>query len=382
MLRSGCYDARMHPFWTRRAFMAVLAATAEAADKPAVVPTEARRFRDPATEFDLTRLTDPERSNCWLPRPPLKSLSARSNSLLYASDRTGSVQGYRLDLRSGESRQLTDARSMDPATLSWTPDERSLIYFDGADLNIAGRGDRTAYTVEPGWEHIAPYALSDTAQHAAVVEQRGGRYRVRVIGIRSRDARTIFEASEPVRQLRFRPKRASLLYNHNGGLWVVNLDGRASQRLPIAEGEAGDAHWSADGRIVHYLLAPKDRPRSVYLREYNLETNEDKSIGMTTQFISFTRNGDSTVFAGVSRSQAAPYLLLLIRAASREMTVAEHKASDASKTTVLFSPNSQRLYYHTDREGKSAIYMIQLERFIERTDDEASSARFTRIYSS
>jgi oligogalacturonide lyase len=372
----------MHPFWTRRAFMAALAATVEAADKPAVVPTEVRRFRDPATEFDLTRLTDPERSNCWLPRPPLKSLSSRSNSLLYVSDRTGSVQGYRLDLRSGESRQLTDAKAMDSATLSWTPDERSLIYFDGADLNIAGRGDRTVYTVEPGWEHIAPYALSDTAQHAAVVEQRAGRYRVRVIGIRSRDARTIFEASEPVRQLRFRPKRAALLYNHNGGLWVVNLDGRASQRLPIAAGEAGDAHWSADGRTVHYLLAPKDRPRSVYLREYNLETNEDKSIGMTTQFISFTRNGDSTVFAGVSRSQAAPYLLLLIRAASREMTVAEHKASDASKAAVLFSPNSQRLYYHTDREGKSAIYMIQLERFIERTDDEASSARLSRIYTS
>ena len=351
--------------------MASLAATAQAADKPLVVPTEARRFRDPATEFDLARLTDPTRSNCWLPRPPLKSLSSRSNSLLYASDRTGSVQAYRLDLKSGESRQLTDAQSMDPATLSWSPNERSVIYFDGPRLNVQDRRLNTVYTVEQGWEHIAPYALSDTAQHAAVVEHRSGRYRVRVIGIRSRDARTIFEASEPVRHLRFRPKRNALLYNHNGGLWVVNLDGRGSQRLAIPEGEAGDAHWSADGRTVLYLHAPKDRPRSIYLREFNTENNEDKSIGLTTQFISFTRNRDSTVFSGVSRSQAAPYILLLIRAASREMTVAEHKASDPSKAAALFSPNSQRLYYHTDREGKSAIYMIQLERFIERTDDEA-----------
>lgn len=360
----------MHPFWSRRAFLASLAATAQAADKPLVVPTEARRFRDPATEFDLTRLTDPEKSNCWLPRPPLKAVSSRSNSLLYASDRTGSVQAYRLDLRSGESRQLTAAQEMDASTLSWSPDERSVIYFDGPQLNVQNRRLNTAYTVEQGWEHVAPYALSDTAQQAAVVEHRAGRYRVRIVGIRSRDARTIFEASEPVRHLRFRPRRPALLYNHSGGLWVVNLDGRGSQRLAIPDGEAGDAHWSRDGRTVLYLHGPKDRPRSIYLREFNLENNEDKPIGLTTQFVSFTPNGDSTVFSGVSRSQAAPYILLLIRAASREMTVAEHKASDPSKAAVLFSPNSQRLYYHTDREGRSAIYAIQLERFIEQTDDE------------
>ena len=360
----------MHPFWSRRAFVGALAATAQAADKPAVTPTEARRFRDPATEFDLTRLTDPTRSNCWLPPPPLKSLSSRSNSLLYASDRSGSVQAYRLDLKTGESRQLTNATALDPFTLSWTPNEKAVAYFDGPRLQVQDKRLNTVYSAEQEWEHVLPYTLSDTGQHAAVVERRAGRYRTRVVEVRSREARTIFEASEPVRHLRFRPKRNALLYNHNGGLWVVNFDGRGSQRLPIAEGDAGDAQWSADGRTVHYLLTPKDRPRSVYLRELNVETNEDKAIGLTTQFLSFARNGDSTVFAGLSRSIGAPYVLLLIRAASREMTVAEHKASDASKAAVLFSANSQRLYYHTDREGKFAIYMIALERFIEQTDDQ------------
>jgi oligogalacturonide lyase len=360
----------MHPFWSRRAFVAALAATAQAADKPLIVPTEARRFRDPATEFDLTRLTDPARSNCWLPPPPLKSLASRSNSLLYASDRSGSVQAYRLDLKTGESRQLTDATAMDPFTLSWTVNEKAIAYVDGPRLCVQDKRLNMVYAAEQEWEHVLPYSFSDTGQQAAVVEHRAGRYRMRVIGVRSREVRTIFEASEPVRHLRFRPKRNALLYNHGGGLWVVNFDGRASQRLAIPEGEAGDAHWSADGRQVHYLHTPKDKPRSVYLRELNLETNEDKAVGLTTQFLSFARNGDSTVFAGISRSIAAPYVLLLIRTASREMTVAEHKASDASKAAVLFSTDSQRLYYHTDREGKFAIYMIALERFIEKTEDE------------
>lgn len=360
----------MHPFWSRRAFLAAIAATARAADKAVVIPTEARRFRDPATEFDLIRLTDPAVSNCWLPKAPLKGLSSRSNSMLYASDRSGSVQAYRLDLKSGESRLLTEAASMDAATLSWTPDERSIVYFDGPRLTVADRKPRVVYTVEEGWEHTPVFALSDTAQFAAVIEHRSGRYRLRIIGLRARDGRTIFEASESVRCLRFRPKRNALLYNHAGGLWVVNLDGRGSQRLAIPEGEAGDAQWSADGSSIDYLFAPKDRPKSVFLREYKVDTNEDRNLAMTTQFLSFARNGDSTIFAGVSSSQAAPYLLLLSRAGRRELTVAEHKASDPARAAVLFSPNSQRLYYHTDREGKWAIYMIALERFIEQTEEE------------
>jgi hypothetical protein len=35
---------------------------------------------------------------------------------------------------------------------------------------------------------------------------------------------------------------------------------------------------------------------------------------------------------------------------------------------VLFAPNSQHIYYHTDREGQSAIYSVALERFIEKTE--------------
>jgi oligogalacturonide lyase len=82
------------------------------------------------------------------------------------------------------------------------------------------------------------------------------------------------------------------------------------------------------------------------------------------------------VFAGVSGSKASPYLLLLIRSAGRELTVAEHRASDASRANVVFSPNSQRLFYHTDREGKSAIYSVALDRFVERTEVSASGVPF------
>ena len=74
------------------------------------------------------------------------------------------------------------------------------------------------------------------------------------------------------------------------------------------------------------------------------------------------------MFVGVSGSKASPYILLLLRLGKREMAVAEHRASNAKAVTVQFSPNSQRLFYQTDREGKPAIYSMALERFVEMTD--------------
>lgn len=353
---------------SRRALFATLAASvAPAADKVHVVPTEARKFRDPATEFELLRLTDPAVSNCWLSRSPLRSISSRSNSLLYCSDRTGNLQVFRLDLKSNESRQLTQAQNLDAQTASLLPDDRSIAYFDGQDLVLLDKKPRVVYSVDEGWQHTATYTLSDDGSQAAVVEHRNGRYRVRVVGISRRMAQTIFEADAPVRSLRFRPRRQTLVYNHAGDLWLVNPDGTGRRKLPI-EGEAGDMLWSADGRVVHYLSSPKEGRRPVQLRECDADSGEDKLVGATTQFVTFARNADSSVFAGISGSKAGPYVLLLLRAAKRELTVAEHKASDTSRAVVLFSPNSQRIYYHTDREGKSAIYSVALERFIEKTD--------------
>jgi oligogalacturonide lyase len=356
---------------SRRAFFAMLAAAAgRAADKPLVIPTEARKFRDPATEFELLRLTDPTVSNCWLPRLPLRSISLRSNSLIYCSDRTGSHQVFRMDLKSGESRQLTQATRLAWQTAALMPDDRSITYFDGADFTVLGKRPKVIYSVPADWQPTATYTLSDDGAQAATVETRSGRFRVRVIGVSRHFSQTIFEADAPVRALRFRPKRQTLVYNHAGELWIVNPDGGGRRKLPI-DGEAGDMLWSADGRAVHYLSSQSEGRRPVQLRECDVDSDEDKLIGSTTQFVTFARNADSSVFAGISGSKAAPYVLLLLRAARRELTVAEHKASDTSRAVVLFAPNSQRIYYHTDREGKSAIYSVELERFIEKTETTA-----------
>ena len=45
-----------------------------------------------------------------------------------------------------------------------------------------------------------------------------------------------------------------------------------------------------------------------------------------------------------------------------------HRARDASACALRFSPDSQRVLFQTDRDGKPAIYMLDVQRLVERTD--------------
>ena len=90
----------------------------------------------------------------------------------------------------------------------------------------------------------------------------------------------------------------------------------------------------------------------------------------TTQFVAFNRNADTSVFVGASGSKASPYLLLLVRSVKRELPLCQHRASDPRQVTSFFSPNSQRVIFQSDRDGKMAIYSIAVDRLVEATETE------------
>jgi len=61
--------------------------------------------------------------------------------------------------------------------------------------------------------------------------------------------------------------------------------------------------------------------------------------------------------------------LLLVRAVRRELALCEHRASDPSMVSPLFSPDSQSVFFVSDRHGKPALYRVHVERFVDETDD-------------
>jgi oligogalacturonide lyase len=73
------------------------------------------------------------------------------------------------------------------------------------------------------------------------------------------------------------------------------------------------------------------------------------------------------VFVGASGSKASPYVLLLVRTVKRELTLAEHRASDPALVNPQFSPNSQQVFFASDLHGKPAIYRMDVDRLVSDT---------------
>jgi oligogalacturonide lyase len=339
-----------------------------------LLPSETRRFTDAATEFTLFRLTDPAHQS-WLPASFERAVSRRNNFLIYTNDRSGNAQAYRMDLKTGESRVLTEAEELAADSLTLTPDERGVCYVAGHSVflaSLSGVRAKEVYRAAAGFDLAPGLGLSDDGLYAAVVERKSGIDRLRLVTMRTGAAVTLAESSEPLANPMPRPRRTSILYRRDkNDLALVNFTGAQNRTLRIAPGTLGSALWSTDGRTILYLSFPLDPKQLHALREFTPDSNEDRFVSATSQFVTFNRNGDSSVLVGASGSKASPYVLLLVRSVKRELTLCEHRASDPQLVTTLFSPNSQRIFFQSDRDGKMAIYSMAVDRLVEETETEA-----------
>jgi oligogalacturonide lyase len=358
--------------WTRRSLLRGLAGmTLPASGQDRItLPSEAVRYTDPATESSVVRLTSPDYSSSL---PPHSSDAAgRSGaSLIYASDRTGVWQVYRMHLKTGQSQQLTEAAALDPASVCQLLDERSICYFDGPSLRqitLSSLRSKELYRVPEGWSHVRGLSISGDRIHAVFVEAREGVWRLRIVALATGDAATAAEAPEIISEPVPRPRRAGILYRRGqAALWLVNYDGLDNRRLKTAEGALGPADWSPDGRSVLYLLFPREAEKLNEIREHVPDSNSDQLVSTTSQFASFCPNDDASVFAGASASKAAPYVLILLRVTHRELALCEHRSSDPASVSPLFSADSQTVYFQSDRHGKPAIYAIRVDKLVEKT---------------
>ena len=346
---------------------------AESTLRGRVLPSVAVKYLDPATEFVVVRVTDPQ-YNSLLPSGGVRPLSNRG--MLYASDAAGRWEAFRMDLRTFESRQLTDAAALDPQSVSFQTGEKGFWHFDGGRLietNISSLKTREVYRTPDEFEKMGGVGYADDGRAAVFVEKGANGCRLRLLDLMRGSAQTLFETSgteenEEIGDLLVRPKHASALYRMGNARWLVDFASGKKQQLALAEGEAPQCQWTSDGRSLLYLSHPPDAKKLTEIREFVPETGSDTEVAKTSQFARFFANADASVFAGASGSKASPYVLLLARTVKREFTLAEHKASDPRMVAPMFTPNSQSLLFQSDRHGKPAIYWMAVEKFVSETE--------------
>jgi len=332
---------------------------------------EWQHYSDPATEFDVLRLTGPAFTS-GMTAPHLRQFGRRGEWLLYWSERDGTRQAFQLDLRMGGSKQLTAAASLDPASLSLAPDERSFFFFDGSSLNetvIGGLHTREIYKVP---DEAVRTGMTVTAEGSVLFAERlNGQSRIIRVTRQHTPPAPVDRPQGAVDLLMARPRHAQLLYRSDAGAWLINNDGSGKRPIKLAPGQTGEMLWTPSGRTLTYLHIPDESTQLVTLREYSPDDDADHEVARTSQFATAAPNGDASVFVGASRSKATAYVLLLLRVTRRELAICEHRASDPRMVSPIFSPDSQSVFFVTDRDGKPALYSIRLEKFVEQTGQEA-----------
>ena len=334
---------------------------------------EWKRYADPATELEVLRLTDPAFPS-GMTAPHLRQFSRRADGLLYWSERfsadsPGARQAFLLDLKMGESRQLTQAAALDPTSLSLSADERTFYYFDGASLF-----ESPLASAKPLEIHQTPAAATRSGlsigSDGAVLFTERLNGRSRLVSVLRRQSRTVAETADEIEEVQARPRRAQVLYRTSGQLFLVNTDGSGKRPLKTEPGRIGSAVWIPAGHTLLYLHIPDNPKELVTLRENYPDENADRLLARTSQFISVSPNADASVFTGASRSLANAYVLILLRAVRRELTLCEHRASDPAIVKPVFTPDSQNVLFVSDRHGMPAVYQVHVARFVEETAAE------------
>ena len=343
--------------------------------KPTSFPSEAKRYADPTTELDVYRLTDPGHTSS-LPAYYNRAIAHNGASMIFCCDRNGTPQAHRMDMKNAETRELTDAMDLDGSSLTLTPDNRWFCYFAGRQLfmsSMAGHG-RVVYEVPQGWERCPGLTVGPDGTHATFAERQGEKSRLQMVPLLLGPARTVIEAPFVMSHPIPRPMRAQILFRQGDeALWMVNSDGAQKRQLKLPAGKVGPANWATDGRSLLYLNFPPDPMQITTIRECVPDTNSDALVAKTSQYAHFGFNAPGTAFVGACRSIPSPTILIMLRSTRRELTLCEHKASHPEMTAPRFSPDTQRLYFQSDRDGKPAIYSVHLEKFLDKTEGETGS---------
>ena len=349
---------------SRRGFIQHLAALAAPP-----LPLGWLRYADPATEGEVFRVTDPKTGSI-LPALPARAITRRSNLLLFAQQLEGRWAPAVMDLNKGGIRVIATPEGLAPGSLSISADDRNALYFSGEGLessSLGGGRSQLLYKLRDGWKPVSAVAPTMDGTALWFVESDGKTWALRRLRAPRWIADTIHEAAAALSHPDPNPRRAQVICLGAGGeLFSVTFDGKPNR--VETQGRVIDAGWSPDGNSIEYLLDPAEPGRLVELRERALDERTDKLIAKTSQFACFARNANSSVFVGASRSKASANILLLLRKTRREFTLCEHGASDPAQVNCRFTPDSQKVIFQTDRDGGPAIYLVNVEKLVERTE--------------
>jgi oligogalacturonide lyase len=316
------------------------------------------RFADPDTETPVVRLTSVA-SASLLPAPTNRFVSVKERFLVFSSNRTGKFAPFRVDLRNGLLRQIAVTSNLSPLSLCLAPQERSVYFIDDGELTEAELGKAKVQALV---DNVT--AFSPRADGSGVFVVRGGKLQ-HINGA----AETTLAEDVSEGCLAQPGSAAGCLFMRRQAaadtreFWFASA---GKSPVLLASGHISNPYWAPDGQSIVFLRdVPRGNALLSEIHQAAVSGGAETLLTATSQFAAFSPNGDGSVFVGASRSKAQPDVMLLLRSGHAEMTLCEHGASHPAQVCPVFSPDARRVYFQSDRQGKPAIYSVNVEQLVE-----------------
>lgn len=269
------------------------AARSTSGKKGQTYPDQRRKFTDPRSGRTVWQLTDTPGRTTQTLYFTNRHATKDSKWLLYVSDRAGAAEHfdlYKMDLRTGESIQLTESGAVIPATPDISYDGKSVYFFEHGnsfrvlDLETLREREICRFDESVDWDHAT--SVSPDNRYAIIAplleKRRKFGYNFSPIAIRSAliltrldngEQRRLVDGNSPLGHVAFCPTDPSLvLYSIHGHWamvqrpWLIRTDGTGLRTiLEQRQGEGvGHEIWGASGKTVYASCYGGRQPQGLW----------------------------------------------------------------------------------------------------------------------
>lgn len=345
-----------------------------------------KKFRDEKTGREVWRLTSWDDVNCVSTYFYCKAFSRDERYIIFASDKTGKFELYRLEIETGETIQLTD--NLARLYYNVHPDGREVYYHGDKGIHAVdietGEERVVADISERGWEYTygGPSISGDGRKVVCLYKHDGG------AGIAMADCEgssfeDIYRCNKILSHVQINPGDNSIISfvilpdkqnipylppEKRARAWKLDLDtGEATPFLVMPPGfRATHEYWSPKGDRLyfHKKKVPGWTPTSIASISVNGDDFREHYVSKTRKLGHSCINPQGKI---IVTDVQQPYFneLISINLETGKSQIlcwpnSSVKRGQLGHVHPSFSFSGEKVLYTSDVTGKSQVYMVYL----------------------